>query len=210
MNLMSFNCGLNNAKISASALIIVNEKLKAAVSVQYFAIAPKVVPVKDSRASVKDGLHFSQRSWHIIRGKVVLTVQIHKREVVKFWRKIHMALQPLKKDPNILITKADKSNITTVLDKQWYDNKTNKMSDDQDTYKHFKTNTTASTTKDVHKFVKNLLETNKITKEASFRLKNSDSATNRLYRLPKLQKENNIPYDQYKFFTDSPIHQRIS
>jgi len=52
-----------------------------------------------------------------------------------------------------------------------------------------------SRSSDVNKFVNNLLETKKITKEASVRLKASDATSPRLYGLPKLHKEN-IPYDQ--------------
>jgi len=48
-------------------------------------------------------------------------------------------LQHLKKDPSIIISNADKGNITTILDKEWYDNNMNKMLDDQETYKHRKT-----------------------------------------------------------------------
>jgi len=33
-----------------------------------------------------------------------------------------------------MINKADKGNITTVLDKEWYDHKINKMLDDQETH----------------------------------------------------------------------------
>jgi len=45
-----------------------------------------------------------------------------KSEVDQFWRKKeHMTLQRLQKDPSIINTKADKGNITTVLDKEWYD-----------------------------------------------------------------------------------------
>jgi len=51
------------------------------------------------------------------------------------------------------------------------------MLDDEETYKPRKTNPTASTTEDVNKFINNLLESNKITKEASFRLKISDATT---------------------------------
>jgi len=47
-------------------------------------------------------------------------------------------------------------------------------------YKHVNTNLTASTTKDVNKFVNNLPETKMITKEASFRMKASDATTPRL------------------------------
>jgi len=73
-------------------------------------------------------------------------------------------LQKLQKDPSIMITKADKSNITTVLDKEWYDHKSNKMQDNRETYKHLKNNATASSTQDVNKFV-TLLESTKITKK---------------------------------------------
>jgi len=76
-----------------------------------------------------------------------------------------MTLQQLKKDPSLIITKADNGNITTVLDKERYYHKINKMQDNQETYKHLKTNTTASTTQDVNKFVTNLLESKKITKK---------------------------------------------
>jgi len=50
-----------------------------------------------------------------------------------------MALQQSKKDPSVIITEADKGNITTVLNKEWYDHKINKMLDNQETYKHLKT-----------------------------------------------------------------------
>ena len=73
-------------------------------------------------------------------------------------------MQKLQKDPSIMITKADKSNITTVLDKEWYDHKTKKMQDNRETYKHLKNNATASSTQDVNKFV-TLLESTKITKK---------------------------------------------
>jgi len=137
----------------------------------------KEVPIKDILASVENGLRGISPSEAdlIIRGKVVSTIQNKKRSRSVLTRKEHMALQQLKKDPSIIITKADKGNITTVLDKEWYDNKINKMLDDEETYKPLKTNPTASTTKDVNKFINNLLESNKITKEASFRLKISDA-----------------------------------
>ena len=64
------------------------------------------------------------------------------------------------------------------------------MLDDQETYKHRETNPIVSTTKDANQSVNNLLETKTITKEASFRLKNSDATPPRLYGLPKLHKEN--------------------
>ena len=64
------------------------------------------------------------------------------------------------------------------------------MLDDKETYKRLKTNATVTATKDVNKFLNSLLENKKIPKEASFRLKNSDASTPRLYGLPKLRKEN--------------------
>jgi len=64
------------------------------------------------------------------------------------------------------------------------------MLDDQEIYKHLNINPHAFVTKNVNNFVNNLLETKKITKEASFRLKASDAATPRLCGLPQLHKEN--------------------
>ena len=54
-------------------------------------------------------------------------------------------------------------------------------------------------------FINNLVESNKITKEASFRLKISDVTTPRLYGLAKLHKEN-IPLRPIVSFTDSPTY----
>jgi len=116
-------------------------------------------------------------------------------------KKEHLDLQQLKKDPSIIITKADKGNIATVLDKEWYDNKINQMLDDEEIYKRLKTSPTATTTKEVNKFINNLLESNRTTKEASFRLKITDATTPRLYGLPKLHKEN-IPLRPTVSFTD--------
>jgi len=110
-----------------------------------------------------------------------------------------VALQQLKNDPTVIITKADEGNITTVLDKECYDHKIKKMLDDQGTYKHLKTNPIVSTNKDVNKRVNNFLEIRKNTKEASFKLKHLDATTSRLYRLPKLPKEN-IPLRPLAFF----------
>ena len=100
----------------------------------------KEVPIKDILASVENGLRGISPSEAdlIIRGKVVSTIQNKKRSRSVLTRKEHMALQQLKKDPSIIITKTDKGNITTVLDKEWYDNKINKMLDDEETYKPLK------------------------------------------------------------------------
>jgi len=73
------------------------------------------------------------------------------------------------------------------------------MLDDQETYKHLKTNPTVFITKDVNKFVNNLLETKTITKEASFKLKNSNATSPRLYGLPNYTKKA-FRYDQYFFY----------
>jgi len=48
---MSLNCSVSNARISAT--VIVNEKLKASLSAQDFAIALKDVPVKDTLPQLK-------------------------------------------------------------------------------------------------------------------------------------------------------------
>ena len=167
------------------------------------AIAPKEVPIKDILASAEDRLPgIPPSEADLIRGKVVSTIQKRSRSVLT---KIeHLALQQLKNDPSIIITSADKGNITTVLDKERYDNKINKMVDVEETYKPLKTNPTASTTKDVNKFTNNLLESNKITEEASFRLKISDSTTPRLSGLPKLHKD--IPLLPTVPFTDPPTY----
>jgi len=106
---MSFNCGLSNAKIGIG---IVNEKWKVSVSVETFAIVSKGVPVKNILASVEDRLRsISPSEADFIRGKLVSNIRDKKQS------KSVLALQQLKTYPSIIITKADKGNITTVLDK---------------------------------------------------------------------------------------------
>jgi len=69
--------------------------------------------------------------------------------------------------------------------------------DDQETYKNLKTHPTASTMNDVNKFVNNLLETKKITKETSFVLKTSDATTLRLSELPDLHKKHPLTTNSF-------------
>jgi len=76
---------------------------------------------------------FSLSEADLIRSKVVSNIRNKKRSRSVLTKKEHMALQQLKKDPRIIITKADRGNVTTVLDKEWYDHKINKMLDDQET-----------------------------------------------------------------------------
>jgi len=91
---MSFNCSLSNGKISAWASVIVSENEKH----QYL----KDVPVKDILASVEDGIQgIFPREADLIRGKVVSTIQKKKRRKSVLTKKEHMAVQQLKKDPNI-------------------------------------------------------------------------------------------------------------
>ena len=82
------------------------------------------------------------------------------------------------------------------------------MLDNHETYRHLQTNPTVSKTKDVNKFINNFLETKKITKEASFKLKYLDATTTRLYGLPKLHKEN-IPQRPIASF-HRPTYLRIT
>ena len=79
------------------------------------------------------------------------------------------------------------------------------MLDNHETYRHLQTNPTVSKTKDVNKFINNFLETKKITKEASFKLKYVDATTTRLYGLRRLRTEN-IPLPPIVFFTDRPTY----
>jgi len=128
-----------------------------------FVIGPKDVPVKISLPQLKT----DYEEFLPARLTYFVAVWFQSYETISevgwFWRKKNTWH---KKDPSILITKAYKGNITTVLDKGWYDHKINKMLDHLKT----KTNPTASTTQDVNKFVNNLLESKKIIK-ASWRPK---------------------------------------
>jgi len=74
--------------------------------------------VKDILASIQYGLRgiFPSEA-DLIRGKVVSNTRNNKRSRSVLTKKEHKALQQLKKDPSIIITKADKSNITIVLTK---------------------------------------------------------------------------------------------
>jgi len=71
-------------------------------------------------ASVEDGLRgIIPSEADLIRGKVVSTIRNNKRSRSVLTKKEHKALQRLKKDASILITKVDKGNIIIVLDQLW-------------------------------------------------------------------------------------------
>ena len=151
-----------------SASIIVNENQKVSISAHNFSIDPK----EDIVAAVENYEALFSSEADLIRRKKLI------------------ALQQLKKDP--IITMADKGNITTVLDKEWYDHKIKKCW----MIKKF-TNIPKPAQPHPHPQDVNLLDSKKITKEANFTLKNSDVTTRRLYGLPNLQKENSIPHSVF-------------
>jgi len=89
---MSFNGGLNNAKISTS--IIVDVKWKSSVPAKNFATAPKDAPVKDILVTVADGLRgITHSEADLIRGKVVSSIRNNNWSRSVLSKKVHMKLQ---------------------------------------------------------------------------------------------------------------------
>ena len=111
------------------------------------------------------------------------------------------ALKELRNHPDIVVLKADKGNVTVVMNKQAYDNQILDMLNDTTTYEPLRTD---PTNKMVNQFVSGLRK-EKISVLDWFKLKSSDSRAPRLYGLPKIHKTN-VPLRRIVSFIESPTY----
>ena len=98
------------------------------------------------------------------------------------------AKQFLNNNKDIIITKADKGNITVALDKNMYDIKINELLLDEHTYKRNARDPTSTLQTKCNNFIRDLLEGNYIDITTSNHLRTHNAVAPRLYGLPKIHK----------------------
>ena len=94
--------------------------------------------------------------------------------------------------------KADKGNMTVIMNKQDYDEKLFEMLKNGETYEDLKRYPTPKNEKLLNKFISRLLDKQQITQGECFTLKSSDVLAPRLYGQPKVHKP------------DIPLHPIVS
>ena len=159
-----------------------------------FALAPKHVPVQKVIASVEKCLYkVTGAEATRIRSKMVSAIKDHKPEPCVLSPEDRNALTELRNHPDIFTLKADKGNVTVVMNRNNYDNQIFKMLHDQSTHQPLKCDPTRATEKTVNTFVSGLKQNKKISTRDEFAPKTSDGRSPRLYGLPKIHKE--VPCD---------------
>lgn len=111
----------------------------------------------------------------------------------------------LKKNPDILITRADKGNVIVALNKDDYQNKTNALLSDERTYQLVKSDPTTTIQNKLNKIIKSLATSNVFSKEEVKSLKCENGVFPKLYCLPKIHKEN-LPLRPIVSFIGSPTY----
>ena len=140
-----------------------------------FALAPKHVPVQKVIASVEKCLYkvTGAEATHI-RSKLVSAIKTHGPEPCVLSPEERNALTELRNRPDIVTLKADKGNVTVIMNRNDYDDEIFKMLHDQLTYQPLKCDPTRATEKTVNTFVSGLKQNKKISTRDEFTLKSSN------------------------------------
>lgn len=113
--------------------------------------------------------------------------------------------QFLKENSNILITKADKGNVTVALYREDYLNKAKILLSDVNTYKPLNKDPTITIQNKLNKILDNLLKSDCLTKELKKNIKTSNGIFPKMYFLPKIHKED-FPLRPIVSFVGSPTY----
>ena len=163
-----------------------------------FSFLPKQVPVADIVSSLESALHKycpSVSNPDEVRSCLINTLynsQKKAKSPTTFTRKnLHdiKILSNLRKDPSIIITKADKSNSLVVMDTADYDNKIFSLLKDTSTYKPITHDPTDQFTNNIINELKQLKQNGKITPQLYNKFYPRGSFCPKFYGLPKLHKQ---------------------
>ena len=142
----------------------------------------------------------------IVRIKVTSTLKRHNSTECNLRPWELKAIKELRSLSDILFMKADKGNMTVIMNKKDYSEKLFEMLNNDETYEDLKRDPTAKTEKLLNKFISRLLEKQKITQVECFNLKSSDAhCTKVIYRQPKVHKPD-IPLRPIVSFIGSPTY----
>jgi len=113
--------------------------------------------------------------------------------------------QFIKKHPNLILTKADKGNVTVALNRDDYIYKIEAMLQDQDTYTSITYNPIKKITNEARNLLMRWRKNNYITSELYNKIYCSDGILPRAYGMPKVHKKDNS-YRIIISSIDSPLH----
>ncbi|KMQ83928.1 reverse transcriptase [Lasius niger] len=115
----------------------------------------------------------------------------------------------LNENQSLILTRADKGNVTVALDKDTYINKMEELLGDRETYKLIKKDPTRKLTTSLRDLLTRWRNSEFISKSTYRFLYNSDGVLPRAYGLPKIQKQN-WPLRLIVSSLNSPLYQLAS
>lgn len=142
-----------------------------------------------------------------LRGKLVNVIQNHKHKLsnLKPEKNTLELRRFLHEHNNSLVTKADKGNITVILDESAYIVSVNKLVSDHETYRKVKTDPTLRIQKSNNIIVERWIDNKYISELEGKRLITNNASISRFYALPKIHKEN-TPFRPIVSSIDSPTY----
>lgn len=177
----------------------------------------KHLPIDNIIANIEASIdHLNENNKNDIRSNVCKVITNFKNTTSKTkssqhhdtklnYKQIKETKQFIKKNPQIVITKPDKSNKTVILNKQDYEEKMNFLLSDSNTYEKLKTDPTNKYQKQNNDLIKKWENGNLISANLANKLKINNSHSPKIYGLPKLHKEG-IPLRPIVSCIQSPFY----
>lgn len=162
-----------------------------------FSIEPVVgkdIPIKNVLADIEYIVsHFEDNDTkNILTAKVtnVITNHIHNNKSNNtFYNKMYIKTKIfLKNNPNLILTKSDKGNVTVLMSKQQYFNLCNELILQDNSYIEINKDPTLSIQNNCNKLIKVLYDTNQIDENLKKKLTNYTGVAPKFYALPKIHK----------------------
>lgn len=172
------------------------------------------IPVHNIIANVESSIdNLKTNEKNIVRSKLSNIIVNHKNANNKninhdqklLNKNINFTKKFIKQNPQIIITKPDKSNKTVILNKTDYENKMQTLLNDTNTYKKLTSNPTTKYQKLNNNLIKSWENSNLISPETAKNLKINNAHPPRIYGLPKLHKPD-IPLRPIVSSIQSPLY----
>ena len=152
-------CASENNYINLSSKVLSDDVKKALNFGMSFVLDKEISPLELATAINK--LSFNKHfEGNIDIAKGLIYSKLNESTPNNFPLRFRKALFDLKKDPNIHITKADKSNCVVILDKVTYNDKILELLSDQTTYKPLNKNPLDNEIKNFNSKIKSILKDN--------------------------------------------------
>lgn len=156
------------------------------------------LPITDIIASVETCIDkLDKDTKNKVRSEIVNNIIEHKhkmnhinRQNNNLFRQIKQTKTFLKENEHILITRADKGNVTVVINKAEYENKMYEQLQDTTTYLQLKSDPTLRVQTDINNLIKKWIRKGYLTEQTGKNMMNHASVIPKIYGLPKIHKEN--------------------